>query len=69
MTESLLTHFGFEERYRRLKKHVYGSRSVPTTEAYLLLAIAALETGHAEELEFALTRAAQRGADTSLLER
>ncbi|MDH3627760.1 MAG: M1 family aminopeptidase [Acidobacteriota bacterium] len=38
------------------------------TEAYAMLAVAAYETGHQEDLDWALTEARERGADVELLE-
>jgi hypothetical protein len=56
-----------EAAYRRLKKLLTGRSAVASTEGYMLMAIAARRTGHAEEFDFAIENAAQRGADTSLL--
>ena len=44
------------------------SERMAVTEAYLLLAIAALETGHREELSWAIQEARERGVDVSPLE-
>lgn len=53
--------------FERLRGGVLDERDATSTEGYLLLAIAARETGHAQELEEALTVARKRGADVSRL--
>lgn len=52
----------YDRAFRRLRRRGMGSG-----ETYALLAIAARETGHTEELEEALKRARENGADLALL--
>ena len=44
----------FEKAYRRLRKGVIASETLDTSEAYVLLAIAAQKTGHADDFTKAL---------------
>ena len=53
--------------YALLRKAILRRGEVDSTEGYLLLAIAARETGHQAELRAALGAAGDRGADTALL--
>ncbi len=57
----------FARAFERLAGGVLDPRDATSTEGYLLLAIAALETGRARELEEAMEMARQRGADVSQL--
>ncbi len=53
--------------FERLRGGVLDREDATSTEGYLLLAIAARETGHASELEEAIGIARRRGADVSEL--
>jgi hypothetical protein len=55
----------FESAHRRLRRGVLDERDATSTEGFLLLAIAARETGRPDELEEALQVARERGADVS----
>ncbi len=57
----------YEQAYQRLRGGVLDQNDVTSTEGYLLLAIAAKETGRREELAEAIEVARQRGADVSRL--
>lgn len=53
--------------FRRLRKDVLRSERLDSAESYLLLAIAARETGNERELAEAVAAARRKGADVSLL--
>ena len=57
----------YEKAYRRLRKGVFVSATMDSSEAFVLLAVAAHQTGHAEELILALKWAKDTGADVSAL--
>lgn len=57
----------YEKAYRRLRKGVITSETLETSEAYVLLAVAAQKSGHADDFLRALKRARDTGADVSLL--
>ena len=57
----------FDKAFRRLRKGLLRAGSLDSTEGYVLLAIAARKTGHNEELEEALKKAKENGADLALL--
>lgn len=59
----------YDRAFRRLRKNVLKRKRLDTAESYLLLAIAARETGNERELEEALAAARKKGADVSLLVR
>jgi hypothetical protein len=56
-----------EKAYRRLRKNVLQNRRLDTAEGLLLLAIAARESGHADDFAQALAGARKKGADVSRL--
>jgi hypothetical protein len=57
----------YEKAYRRLRKGVIASETLETSEAYVLLAVAAQKAGHADDFLRALKRAKDTGADVSVL--
>lgn len=57
----------YEKAYRRLRKGILAYEALDTSEAYVLLAVAAQRTGHAEEYFQALKWAKDTGADVSAL--
>lgn len=57
----------YEKAYRRLRKGILAYEALDTSEAYVLLAVAAQRTGHAEEFFQALKWARETGADVSAL--
>ena len=57
----------YDRAFRRLRRGVLKQKRLVTAESYLLLAIAARETGNDRELEEALVTARKKGADVSLL--
>jgi aminopeptidase N len=57
----------FGEAYRRLKKTVLRRGAVDDAEAYLLLAVAALESGERETFDDAVKAAEERGGDVTTL--
>lgn len=58
----------YEKAFRRLRKGLLRAGQLDSTEGYVLLAIAARATGHAEELAEASRKARENGADLSQLE-
>lgn len=58
----------FEPVYKRLRKAILRRGDIDSTEAYLLLGIAAAATDHPEDLDAVLEAARKKGADVSLLE-
>jgi hypothetical protein len=56
----------YDKAFQRLRKGV-NSAALNSSEGYALLAIAARATGHKEELDKALKKARENGADVSLL--
>lgn len=59
----------YARAFRRLRKNVLRSQRLDSAESYLLLAIAARETGNERELAEAVAAARRKGADVSLLAR
>ncbi|MEA2564612.1 MAG: hypothetical protein QOH06_6116 [Acidobacteriota bacterium] len=57
----------YEKAYRRLRKGVIASETLDTSEAYVLLAVAAQKAGHADDFLRALKWAKDTGADVSAL--
>lgn len=57
----------YEKAYRRLRKGVIASETLDTSEAYVLLAVAAQKAGHADDFLRALKWARDTGADVSVL--
>ncbi|HYH46810.1 MAG TPA: M1 family aminopeptidase [Thermoanaerobaculia bacterium] len=57
----------YEKAWRRLRKGVIASEMLDTSEAYVLLAVAAQKAGHADDFLRALKRAKDIGADVSAL--
>jgi tetratricopeptide (TPR) repeat protein len=57
----------YDKAFRRLRKGVLGSGSLDSTEAYVLLAIAAQATGNQKEMEEAVKTARENGADVTAL--
>lgn len=57
----------YDKAYRRLRKNVFKHKRLGSAESYLLLAIAARETGNESEFEKALAEARRKGADVSRL--
>ena len=57
----------YEKAYRRLRKGVIASETLATSEAYVLLAVAAQKSGHADDFLRALKWARDTGADVSVL--
>jgi hypothetical protein len=57
----------YEKAYRRLRKGVIASETLDTSEAYVLLAVAAQKSGHADDFLRALKWARDTGADVSAL--
>ncbi len=57
----------YSKAFRRLRKNVLKQRRLDSAESYLLLAIAARETGNRRELEEAVATARKKGADVSRL--
>jgi hypothetical protein len=57
----------YDKAYRRLRKGVIASETLDTSEAYVLMAIAAHRTGHADEFAKVLKWAKETGADMSAL--
>jgi hypothetical protein len=57
----------YEKAYRRLRKGVIASETLDTSEAYVLLAVAAQKSGHADDFLRALKWARDTGADVSVL--
>lgn len=57
----------YEKAYRRLRKGVIASETLYTSEAYVLLAVAAQKSGHADDFLRALKWARDTGADVSVL--
>jgi hypothetical protein len=58
----------YEKAFRRLRKGLLKAGQLDSTEGYVLLAIAARATGHADELAEATRKARENGADLSQLE-
>ncbi|HWN41838.1 MAG TPA: M1 family aminopeptidase, partial [Thermoanaerobaculia bacterium] len=58
----------YEKAFRRLRKGLLRAGQLDSTEGYVLLAIAARATGHADELAEATRKARENGADLSQLE-
>lgn len=57
----------YEKAYRRLRKGVIASETLDTSEAYVLLAVAAQKSGHGDDFLRALKWARDTGADVSAL--
>jgi tetratricopeptide (TPR) repeat protein len=57
----------YERAYKRLRKGVIASETLDTSEAYVLLAIAAQKTGNTEDFAKALKWAKETGADLAAL--
>jgi hypothetical protein len=57
----------YEKAYRRLRKGVIASETLDTSEAYVLLAVAAQKAGHTDDFLRALKWARDTGADVSVL--
>ena len=57
----------YEKAYRRLRKGVIAYEALDTSEAYVLLAVAAQKAGHADDFLRALKWAKDTGADVSVL--
>lgn len=57
----------FEKAYRRLRQGVFATENLDTSEAYVLLAIAAQKTGRSDDFAKALRWARETGADVSAL--
>ena len=57
----------YEKAFRRLRKGLLKAGQLDSTEGYVLLAIAARATGHADELAEATRKARENGADLSQL--
>ena len=57
----------YEKACRRLRKGVIASETLDTSEAYVLMAVAAQKSGHADDFAKALKRAKDTGADVSAL--
>jgi hypothetical protein len=57
----------YEKAYRRLRKGILAYEALDTSEAYVLLAVAAQKSGHADDFLRALKWARDTGADVSVL--
>lgn len=57
----------FESAFRRLRKGVLKTEELDSSEAYVLLAVAAQKSGHGEDFATALKKAKETGADLSAL--
>jgi len=57
----------YEKAWRRLRKGVIASETLDTSEAYVLMAVAAQKSGHADDFAKALKWAKDTGADVSAL--
>lgn len=57
----------YEKAYRRLRKGIIASETLETSEAYVLLAVAAQKSGHGDDFLRALKWARDTGADVSVL--
>jgi len=57
----------YEKAFKRLRKGLAGGGELDSSEEYALLAIAARQTSHKEELDKAVRKARENGADVSLL--
>ncbi len=62
-----LRHGDFDRAFRRLNKAILKREDIDSTEGYVLLAIAAQKTGHAEELKKAKEAVKESGSDLSAL--
>jgi hypothetical protein len=60
-------HGDYEKAFRRLRKGVSAEGDLESGEGYALLAVAARNTGHTEELEKALKKARESGVDVTVL--
>ncbi len=57
----------YDKAFQRLRKGLERSSELDSSEGYALLAISARATGHKEELDKALKKARENGADVTLL--